>query len=258
MMDPQGGEGDIKAESKACPSCHRENDLAFTACWKCGTVFLEGPVEKKPGSLRSMVPPETFVVGIVVCIILIVLFMNLPKLPSRGPKADETDVEPKTFTKKSLSANSNVAVSEKLANKLKAPDGMVRTDAGQAAGDTGGYHFLVTSLPNVLVSKKSRTAYFEGLMESYLHSHAGSTLSEKKELMLRDQYPAVEYKIGFRDPKNGSMKPFTHHAMTTVIANKAYTVSKDYPQDLNEDGSAMRENLIDSLLVVQKADSQPS
>ena len=261
MTEPQGNQGDGKEVLEICPSCHRKNDLGLTTCWKCGTPFRKSTDAETPEPSRPFLPVEASVVvlGLVLLILLIAIVRNLPELSPGGPKADEVEVlkDQKAASRNSPDARA-AAASRKQEKKLVDPVVPGPASAAQATSGAGAYHFLVTSLPKALISKGSRTAYFEGLIRTYLASQSGSTLAEKKELLLRDQYPAVEYKIEFRHPRNGSMKPFIHHAITTVIADKAYTVSTDYPRGAGEDGSAMTENLVDSLRAIQKLDAAPS
>ena len=239
----------METESKVCPSCNGKNDAVFTACWKCGAVFEDGTGEKKRSS-RAFPTVVSFAVAIVLIFVFIPLSKSLIEFffgGKGGSGGTNVSEDPGAVTKRSSGAKKTVVISGKSEYQPKAPGGPGRTKELQEAGGAGGYHLLVTTLPGALASKKNENEYFKGLIETYLHSHAGSALSEKNELMLQDKYRALEYKIGFQYSKDGFARPYIHHAITAVVADKVYTVSVDYPRDISGKSAAMRKNLMEAL-----------
>ena len=251
MTESQGGKENVKAEPRVCPSCHRESDLSLIACWKCGTLFENKNGEKKTGSASSLLTPGSLVLIFALLVISLVLANNLAPWLLRGPRAIKLSV-----------AKEQQPLSRK-APARQADPWKIRTASEMdkvypTMGGPGAYHFLVTNLPQALVSKENQTLYFDGLIGAYLRSHDGAKLVEKNESMLGEQYRAVEYRIGFPYPEGGRMQPFIHHAVATMIDGKAYTVSSDYPQALSENGTAMKEHLLNSVRVAQKTSLEKS
>lgn len=230
----------MKTGPRVCPACHRENDPALIACWKCGTVFDPKAGEERAEPARTSLVPAF----VLVCVLLTALFVlsrYLTPIFSGKPKAGDTaEVKEREPAPVKPSEPWKVQTTQKLEKIYP------------ALGGPGGYHLLVTNLPQPLTSRESATLYFNGLIGSYLRSNEGAALLEKNELMLGDQYRAVEYKIGFSYPEGGRMQPFVHHAIAAVAGGKAYAVSADAPRAQSEDGAVMRENLLSSIRAAEK------
>jgi hypothetical protein len=251
MTEPQGVKGDVKAGPKVCPSCHRENELALIACWKCGTVFEIEAGEKKVDPATSLLIPGSLVLTFALLVLALVLAKNLTPIISGGSNA-----KARTLAQEQQSLARKVSAGKIDPWKVQTASDLAKIFPEM--GGPGAYRFLVTNLSQDLVSKESQTLYFDGLIGSYLRSHDGAKVMEKKESMVGGRYRAFEYKIGFQNPEAGRMQPFIHHAVATVIDGKAYTVSADYPQALTEDGSAMKEHLLNSIRAAQKPGTEPS
>jgi hypothetical protein len=239
MTEPQGMKENVKFQTRVCPSCRRESDLALTACWKCGAVFENETGGKKAGPSRSFLVPASLVLVAVFLAAALVLAKRLTPVLSGAPGAAKED---------RAAGREAPAKTEDPWKVRSAPD---LEKIYPAPGGPGAYRFLVTNVPQDPAGEKSTALYFDGLIGTYLRSNTGAKLVAKRELMLGDQYRAVEYKIGFPYPEGGRMQPFIHHAVAAVIDGKAYAVSADAPQALSEDGVAMKEHLLNSIRVAQ-------
>lgn len=240
MTEPQDVKGNGKAGPRVCPSCHRESDPALIACWKCGTVFENATGEKKAGPASSLLIPGALVLIFALLVLSLFLAKNLTPLFSGAPGVVKEQ--------KPLSREAPAPQADPW--KVQAASDLEKVYP--TLGGPGAYRFLVTNLPQALESRESEAQYFDGLIGSYLRSHDGAKVVEKKERMLGDQYRAFEYKIRFPYPEGGRVQPFIHHAVAAVVGRKAYTVSADSPQTLSEDGAAMREHLLNSIRAAQK------
>lgn len=237
----------MEKKLKVCPSCQKENDPVFTACWKCGAVFEEGVKAAKKGS--SPLPGiVVFAVAIVLVFVCMAFSEELRELFSGGKKSGGKDIPAaqKVAPSKVSGTQKNAAVSGRSQKKQTDLSGLEQVQPGPVPDYTGSYHLLVTSLPREPAQGGEGTGYAEGLIETYLQSHSGAVLLGKNPLRLQAQYPALEYKIGFKSSGDGRAGPLIHHAITAVIAGKAYTVSVDYSRDLGEKDAAVRKDLVDS------------
>jgi len=244
----------VEKGSRLCPSCGGENEETLKACSKCGALF-----EEKTAA-RTFSDGITFAVALVLVIALIPLSKNLIEF-FFGPKGSDgksvlelqEEALGKASGRKNLKGSQGaagakhaVAVSATPKTARAAAVESARAQVASAISDIGGYHILVTVLPEAQV-EAGANEYVEGLIRDYLESHDGSTLLGKSELTLQEKYHALEYRIERPSSKDGVTKPFIRYAITTLVAGKAYTVSVNYARGFREDDVTVRKKLLETL-----------